>query len=319
MSVAPILERTKTALESGKWWTIPWWRDDKYYKDSFDSFASKKNVETAFCELIRTFDERWMLGQKNNGSPPFSHQIAIQLLTEGLQPFQFLCELGINLHTARVNNLIGDIEGRLKNPKQYWEAAAFELKFLSSLLRNRYKVERNYPSGKGRHNCDFKVSKKSETVFLELKRPQKLIAQNQQIINKAQSRFFTKLLTDDIKEEDSISSPLSSHAEVDKVLKIIRDAVNNQIPASGAGVVIVESPLAMNWSEFEFAVKEGKRFQRRKKYPALSAVILIQTFFQNGKICHNNHIVFNPQASIDMKSSAVMGLFSNINKSRRTA
>lgn len=131
----------------------------------------KKNVETAFCELKRTFDAKWMLGQKTNGSPPFFHQIAIQLLTEGLLPFQFLYELGINLHTVRTADLLGDIERRLKNPKEYWEAAAFELKFLSRLICARYRVERNYPSGKGRHNCDFKVSKGSETVFFEIKRP----------------------------------------------------------------------------------------------------------------------------------------------------
>jgi hypothetical protein len=44
--------------------------------------------------------------------------------------------------------LLGDIERRLKNPKEYWEAA-FELKFLSSLIRTGYKVERNYLLGKG--------------------------------------------------------------------------------------------------------------------------------------------------------------------------
>ncbi len=315
MSIAPILERTKTALEIGKWWTIPCWRDDKYYKDGF---ASRKNTETAFCELIRTFDEKWMLGQKNNGSPPFSHQIAIQLITEGLPRFQFLYELGINLHTVRVAGLAGDIERRLKNITEYWKSAAFELKFLSCLIRNRYKVERNYPSGKGRHNCDFRVSKESETVFIEIKRPWELSAKNQKIINQAESLFFTKLLNDDIKKEaDFTSSSLSSKSEIDKVFRLIRYAVNNQIPQKGPGIVIIESPHALNWNEFT-AMAE-KRFCGRKKYPNLSAVTLTRTFFQNSKICHTSRIVFNPQASINMKYSAVMGLFSNINKSRRTA
>ena len=171
MTVAAIIERTKETLQTGEWWTIPWWRDEKYYKDGF---GSRETAETAFCELIRTFDAKWMLGQKTNGSPPFLHRIAIELMTEGLLPFQFLYELGINLHTARVTDLIGDIERRLKNPKENWEAAAFELKFLSSLIRTGYKVERNYPSGKGRCNCDFKVSKGYETIFLEIKRPREL-------------------------------------------------------------------------------------------------------------------------------------------------
>lgn len=309
MSVAPILERTRTAMESGKWWTIPWWQDEKYYKDGF---ASMESTETAFCELIRTFDAKWMLCQKTNGSPPFSHQIAIQLLTEGLLPFQFLYELGGNLHTVRAAGLLGDIERRLKNPEEYWEAAAFELKFSSSLIRTGYKVERNYLSGKGQHNCDLKVSKGSETVFFEIKTPWDLSAQNQQIINEAQSRFYTKLVNDDIKkEEDFTSSPLSSKSEMDKVFRLIRYAVNKQIPEEGPGVVIVESPHALNWNKF--ALMAEKRFQGRKKYPALSSVILIQTLFQDGKICHYSSIVFNPWASVDIKSSAVLKLFCNMN------
>lgn len=309
MSAAPIIERMKETLKTGKWWAIPWWRDKKYYKDGF---ASMESAETAFCELIRTFDAKWMLGQKTNGSPPFLHQIAIQLLTEGLLPFQFLYELGINLHTVRAAGLLGDIERRLKNPKEYWEAAAFELKFLSSLIRTGYKAERNYLSGKGQHNCDFKVSKGSETVYFEIKRPWDLSAQNQQIINQAQSHFYTKLLNDDIKkEEDFTSSPLSSKSEIDKVFRLIRYAVNNQIPEEGPGVVIVESPHALNLNEF--ALMAERRFQGRKKYLALSAVILIQTRFHDDKICHNSSIVFNPRASIDIKSSAVLKLFRNMN------
>lgn len=56
MSAAPIIERMKETLKTGKWWAIPWWRDEKYYKDGF---ASRKSAETAFRELIRTFDEKW--------------------------------------------------------------------------------------------------------------------------------------------------------------------------------------------------------------------------------------------------------------------
>jgi hypothetical protein len=315
MSIAPILERTKTALKTGEWWTIPWWQDEKYYKNGF---ACRDSAATAFNELKRTFDPEWMLGQKINSIPPFSHQIAVQLMTEGLLPFQFLYELGINLHTARGAGLIGDIERRLKSPKEYWEAAAFELKFLSSLIRSGYNVERNYRSGKGRHNCDFKVSKGSETVFFEIKRPWKVSAQNQEIINQARSHFYTKLLSDDIrKEEDFTSSPLSSKSEVDKVFRLIRYAVNNQIPEEGPGVVIVESPYALNWNEF--ALMAEKRFQGRKKYPALSAIILIQPLFQDGKICHNSRIVFNPQASIDIHSLPVMEVLNNMNEIGRDA
>lgn len=95
------------------------------------------------------------------------------------------------------------------------------------------------------------------------------------------------------------------------MFRLIRYAVNNQIPKEGSGVVIVESPHALNWNEF--ASMAEKRFQGRKKYPALSAVILIQTLFLDGNICHNNSVVFNPKASIDIKSSDVLKLFRNMN------
>lgn len=306
------MERTKETMKTGKWWTILWWRDERYYEDSL---FVRDIAEVAFNELITVFDAKWMLEQKSIGTPPFLHQIANQLITEGHLPFQFLYELGINLHTVRADNLLGDIERRLKNPKEYWESAAFELKFLSSFIRHGYAVKRNYPSGKGHCNCDLKVSKGRGAVFLEIKRPKELSARNQQIINKAQSHFYTKLLNDDTKEEDFTSSPLSSRAETNKVFRLIRYAANYQIPAIGPGIVIVESPHALNWSDF--AVMAEKRFQGRKKYPALSAVILIKTFFQNGKICHNSCIVFNPLASIDIKSSAVLELFCIMNEPRR--
>jgi hypothetical protein len=303
-----ILERARIALECGEWWYIPWWKNEKYYGSGF---ASKKKAENAFRELIRTFDAKWMLGQRTNGNPFFSHQMAIRLMEEGESPFQFLCELGDNLHTARRAGLLGDIERRLKNSKEYWEAAVFELNLLARLLRNRYKVERNHSSGKGRHNCDFKVSKKSETVFLEIKRPKELIARNLQIVNEAQSRFVHKLLQEDrnnsAREEDFASPPLSSRVEANKVFRIIRDAANYQIPISGPGIVIVNSPDSLNWNEIETIAE--KRFSGRKPYANLSAVILTKTLFHESKIQHESRIIINERASVDMKSSAILELF----------
>jgi len=131
-------------------------------------------------------------------------------------------------------------------------------------------------------------------------------------ITKTTSLLWKRRNDDIKKEEDFTSSPLCSRAEVDKVFRIIRDAANDQIPASGPGIVIIYSPQALDWHEFELIAE--KRFQGRKKYPALSAVILIQRLFQDGQLCHNSHIVFNPQASTDLKSSAVLKLFSNTKK-----
>lgn len=302
------MERTKTARETGVWWAIPYWRDEKYYKDNF---ASRESVEIAFCELIQTFNAKWLLDQKTNGNAPFVHLIAAHLMAEGLMPFQFLYDIGIDLHTVRSENLVGDIERRLKSSKEYLEAALFELKFLARLLRNGYKIERDHPSGKGKHNCDLKASRNPDTVFIEIKRPWQLSAQNREIANEAHSRFISKLLTDDIKNEDDItSSPLSSCAEANKVFSIVRKAANDQLPKTGPGIIVVASPLALNWNEFETIAQE--RFQGRKKYPSLSAVVLIESRFHEGQIRHNSHIIYNPIAKIDVKTIPLMEFFRNL-------
>jgi hypothetical protein len=310
MSVTPILERTRTALETGKWWTIPWWRDDKYYKDGF---ASNKNAETAFCELIRTFDAKWMLGQKTKGNPPFSHQIAIQLLTEGLLPFQFLYELGINLHSARAAGLLGDIERRLKNPKEYWEAAAFELKFLSSLVRSGHKVERNYPSGKGRHNCDFKISKGNEIVFLEVKRLKEFHRHNEEIIKRGSNHPMASPLENGSERGCFAGKPLSDKVELNKVLRRIKYAANNQIPVEGPGVVVAGIPLTLNLpldKEKEEIVK--MKFWSYEKCRHLSAIVFVESKYNKNKICHNIHIMKNPHAKIDISSYSAIEIIRSL-------
>ena len=310
MSASPILVRTKTALITGEWWTIPWWQDEQYFKDGV---VSRESAEMAFSELIKVFDAEWLLGQRINSGPPLLHPIATHLMAEGLLPFRFFFELGMNIKTARDYGLLGDIERRLKNRREYWEAAAFELKLLANLIRIGYKVERNYPSGKGRHNCDLKASNESETVFIEIKRPRELIAQNRKIINKAQSFFNSKLLTDSIKSDDDFTlSPLLSRAEADKVFSIVRNAVNKQIPDRGPGIIIVEAPHALDSREFAMIAVE--RFRGRKKYPSLSAVVLIKSNFHDSQIYHNSHIVFNPLANVDIKQSAITDFLHKLNE-----
>ena len=304
MSGAPIIERTKEALKTGKWWMIPWWQEDKYYYE--EGFYTRDVAEIAFSELIRVFDDKWLLLQIKtvNNTLTFQHPLIYRFFEEGLLPFQFLCALGIELHTVRTAGLLGDIERRLKNPNEYWEAAAFELNFLSRFLRSGYKVERNYPSGKGCCNCDFKVSKDSETVFIEIKRPREFSKRNQETINRAQKHFYSQLLNDNIKAEDLTSAPLSSKNEAEKVFRLIHYAANNQIPDGGPGIVIVEAPHVLNWSEF--AAMAERRLRGRKKYSAISAVILIQASFQEGRICYNSIAAFNSQANFDIKSSPAL-------------
>src|SRR3972149_8443871 len=206
-----ILERLKITLETGKWYAIPWWRKDGYYENDL---ANREKVEIAFNELIRVFDGKWMLEQiiiNNNKHPSFLHPFAYRLIEEGNSNFQFLYSLGLNLYTVRKADIIGDLERRLKNSTEYWEAAAFELKFLSAFIQQGFDIEKSYKSNKGKTgkcNCDFKISKGNETVFLEIKRPKDVHSHNIEIINKDQKRFYTQLFNEDIKIENFSGEPL---------------------------------------------------------------------------------------------------------------
>ncbi len=307
----PIMERSKSVRETGIWWLLPWWRDEQDYKDNI---ASRAEIDTAFSELIKTFDAKWLLNQKTDGNIPLEHLIASHLVAGGKMPFKFLYDIGINLHTVRLANLLGDIERRLKSQKEYLEGVLLELKFLARFIRAGYKIEPHYPSGIGRHNCDFKISRETETVYLEIKRPWQLSAHNRKIISEIYSNFIPRLLTDSINNDsDFTSSPLSSRSEADKVFRIVRDAANNQIPKNGPGIVAVASPFALNRTEFEIIA--DKRFQGQKKYPSLSAVVLIESSFHENQISHNSHFTYNRQANIDIKSWPLISFFHNLDVS----
>lgn len=314
MKRSRIIERMQATLKTGEWWAIPWWRDDKYYEDG--SFTKEKG-ETAFRELINIFDAEWLCKQIQiiNNTPLFLHPLANRFFEEGLSSFKFLSSLGISLQDVREAGLLGDIARRLKNPKEYWESAAFELKLLSQFIYSGFEVVRNYLSGKGRCNCDFKISNITETVYVEIKRPKELHVHNEAIIKRTQNRLYTQLLSDNIETDNAISigEPLLSKVEIDKVFPLISYAVNYQVPDKGPGVVIVESPHALGWKEFEDATM--KRFRNRNKYAHLSAIVLVRTLFSRGSICNSMNIFLNPGAKIDISSFVVINVLKTMNDS----
>lgn len=167
-----INERCQITLKTGKWWTIPWWQDDKYY---VDGLYTKEQADTAFTELIKVFDAEWLLSQKTVDGKSFRDGLATMLSGEGF--FRHLISLGWDLHNIKnagntMDRKICDIERRLKNPAEYWEAAWFELKFLSLFHSQGFNIEPDCRSGNGKSNCDYKISDGCETVFfIEAKRP----------------------------------------------------------------------------------------------------------------------------------------------------
>lgn len=267
-----------------------------------------EQAETAFSELIQVFDAEWMLKQRVNGTPPFIHHLANWLLAEGLSPFQSLCSLGLDLHRVREAGLVGNLIRRLKNPQEYWESATFELQLLSHLLSQDFDVESNYKSGKGNCNCDFKISKENETIFLELKRPKDMHGRNEEICNKALNRFLTSL--HDGSEIQSLGEPLLSNVELNKIFKNhVLKAVNKQLPFDGAGGIVIESRWALDYWE-EFKVMANRRFKNKDKYSHLSFIAVVRSLF-NGREdrCRFEHqikILLNPYARIDTSSSGAL-------------
>lgn len=304
-----ILKRRNITLKNGKWWAIPWWRQDQYYKDGL---FTREQAEVAFNESINVFDDKWMLEHRINSN----HSLAIMLLGEGLLYFKFLCSLGLSLHIVREANLLGDLVRRLKNPKEYWEAAAFELKYLSQFLQQGFKVERNYPSGKGKKgkcNCDFKISKDDEIVFVEVKRPKEIHRRNTEIVKKVSHCFLTSISKNDSEGENFTGASLSSKDELQSIWRLITYAANYQIPPEGPGVVIIESPWALDQKEFQEAA--GRRFNQTK-YSHLSAIVLVRVSFNAAnecRICHNINIIKNPKTKIDVSSYSAIGVIHSLN------
>mgnify|MGYP001583647008 CR=1 FL=1 len=94
------------------------------------------------------------------------------LSVKGLLLFQYLVNLGLNLLAVKKANLLeADLIIRLKNSNEYL-GAHFELDIPSYLIRNGFSVERPRSNGTSKRKADFKVSKESETLFVELKKLQ---------------------------------------------------------------------------------------------------------------------------------------------------
>ncbi len=132
------------------------------------------------------------------------HPLFVEFFGEGDLYFHDLVGLGINLLDARKKSLLRDSAKKLKNASEsneyneYW-SLRFELELLSHLIRlipQEFFIERDYPSGLGNNNCDFKVSKGLETLFIEAKNL-RLSAINLEI-NKLSNLIFSTIRSDSL-------------------------------------------------------------------------------------------------------------------------
>jgi len=312
LQVKTILKRCRNALKTGVWWEPPWW-----LKFINNRCTTKKDVESAFKELINTFDAKWFLNQK------CKHPLAKLLLMEGPYPFQILYSLGRDLYTLRKANLFKkreELVKRIKNPNEYWESAVFELRLISHFLSSGFNIESDYKTGKGkrgRAKCDLRVSNGNEVYFIEIKRPQELHGRNKEIYKK-----FNESINHALKNSKSgifVGNSLSIKTELKAIFKLIYYAVRRQLPSHGASCVVVES----NWDwlfdndNFEtFKKMAMRRFTGRYNhiYRNLCFIAIIKNSFDLKKLELQTQlkIVKNSNTNMVVPCSNLINIFTEL-------
>jgi hypothetical protein len=311
-----ILVRFKSIFNTGRWWAIRWWQGEQYYKDGR---FTKEQVETAFNELIKVFNAKWLLTQKTDNNPPFLHPLANLLLAEGQYPFQILCTLGLDLYRVRKFGLLKEsLMRRIKNPKEYWESAAFELRLLSHFLYQHFDIKRDYKSGKGERgncNCDFKISKGDEIIFLEAKRPKDMHRINKEICGKSSNRFKAIILENSSCGNNLDGESLSLEPELKKIFRHILYAVNFQLPSDGASGVIIESRWPLDYWDI-FKEMAYRRFSNHQ-YSHLSFIFVVDTFFDHEGFNHKIEILHNPHSDISVENYEIISAIHSLNKVKK--
>lgn len=299
MSNNELLKRVNILTKNGTWWNTSWWEKDKYYEGGL---VTREQAQIAYTELKSVFNAKWTFKQKGAGIN--SHPLFNWLLAEGLMPFHYLVSLGLRVHRVKNANLLGDLEKRLKDSNEFW-GADFELQFLAHFLQHGFEIQRNHPSGRGNRNCDFKISKSGETVFVEIKRPEDVCYSNKVISNEAWNNFRKLIIGGESENWGDIVKPLSSEAEINKILDIIGEA-EYQLPNDGAGIIILASPLALNLKQFKERV-----IQHISHLAHLSSIVVVKTSFDHQLgVHHRIYIIQNPQANIDVSSfEAIKALY----------
>ena len=296
-------------MKTDTWWNTEWWRDEKYYKDGQ---FTKRQGETAFEELKKVFDSAWLLRQKmKNSDSSFQHPLINLLLKDGLYTFQFFCSLGIYLYRAKKQGLLTNhLMGMLRNPDGF-KSAAFELQLLSCLLSQGFKVEKDYQFGERKNNCDFRITKGNEIVFLEAKRPRELHFRNEQICKKGYDQVEKIISENNNQSGNYKGDTLLLRPELAKIFRHIRDAVKNQLPSNGVGGVLIESSWPFYcWEIFE--IRAHKIFRNKEIYKHLSFICAVRNYFNPNadrlRFDQEIKILINHDAEVDVSSYNVLSV-----------
>lgn len=210
LSKTGIHERMNITLKTGEWWAIPWWHQERYYKDSR---FNRDDAERVFTMLKEIFDKSWLLDQRdraiskarkwlsgNEGKVRSDTQLSylkekLEETSEPSEAYKVCMMIGFRSQHPLFDQFFG--EGHLifdhfammgrdlldaKNAgllgnfrrrlrnTREYPGAHFELEMLAHLLRQGCSIRRNPPTGTGNKRADLHVKKGSEELFIELKR-----------------------------------------------------------------------------------------------------------------------------------------------------
>jgi hypothetical protein len=311
-----LLERLKHALRTGEWWVPAWWQDSRYFESEH---ADRGGVERAFCALQQVFDGEWFLAQTtlHPASPP-SHPVTNMLLAEGLYPFHSLVSLGHALSTVQIQNLLDtELTTRLRHPDQ-WVGAYFELEMLAHLLRRGFTVER-HPDGTGSRKADFRATKGSEEIVLELSQrtaefPYDLAKKNIELYEQAKPESISQIFTC---EKILEANRKAQQKEAERVFCRIKDKIQ-QLPSEKPGVILFQPTLPLNLRSLQNSISRYGQAHRH-----FLGVILISPHFSEEMIRFSLEQLPNDQSQQNMRDflavQEILRLGSNKNDSIRSS
>ena len=309
-----LLERLKHALRTGEWWVPAWWQDSRYFEPEH---LDRSEVNQAFRELQQVFDGKWFLEQtvSYQTSPP-SHAVIGELLAEGLSPLHNLVSLGSALSTVRKWNLLDtELITRLRHPDQ-WAGAYFELEMLAHLLQRGFTVER-HPDGTGGRKADFRVTKGSEEIVLELSQrtaefPYDLAKKNLELYEQAKLESISQIFTC---EKILEANRKAQQKEAERVFLRIKDKIQ-QLPSEKPGIILFQPILPMNLRSLLNSIS---RYGQTHKH--FLGVILISPHFSEEMIRFSFEQLPNDHAQQNMRDflavQEILRLGSNRNNAEK--
>ena len=318
--MSTVLDGLKKVRQTGDLWASPWWGDAQYY---INSKITRQEADLSFQVLRSVFTTEWasnyvgyLANAPTNEQLAQCHPVVYWILTQGIHSFQHSFLFGSDLSTLRNANLLDkDLINRLRDAHNF-PGAEFEVKIIAHFIREKFRVERDFPSGKGNKNCDIKISKEkggiSEYAFIEITRPEDVCYENKKRYAEGMAQLARSLgageeesIRDVLREIGQGEYALSEAAEIKKIISKMEEKAA-QLPNNGPGLIVIYTPMALA-PRSSMGLFEAEVDTLLQTLPVVSAVVLFEAYFVVGfGIRYQTNVFLNPGAAIDLSTSETM-------------